>query len=83
MCGYLGKISKTNFNKQELITANLCQICRGPDDLKQLGTEEIKFLKKDNFVSSFVFNRLSIIDLSEKASQPMVDYKNENIVMFE
>lgn len=82
MCGYLGKISKANFDKQELITANFCQVCRGPDDLKQLGTEDIKFLQKDNFVSSFVFNRLSIIDLSEKASQPMIDYKNENIVMF-
>ena len=82
MCGYLGKISKVNFDKQELITANFCQVCRGPDDLKQRGTEDIKFLKKDNFISSFVFNRLSIIDLSEKASQPMVDYKNENIVMF-
>ena len=30
----------------------------------------------------YVFNRLSILDLSSKADQPMIDNANDNLIMF-
>ncbi len=75
MCGFIGKFSKNENIIEEIIEANKYNICRGPDDLKSYNG-----LSKDIFYS-LIFNRLSIIDLSDKASQPMEDdYKN--ILMF-
>ena len=74
MCGFIGAFSKTNINKEQLELANKYIVCRGPDSLKQSHIENSEI----NY--SFVFNRLSILDLSNKADQPM--NSGQNIIMF-
>lgn len=76
MCGFLGAISYDIINKEQVINANDSIVCRGPDN-KQL----LNFNLKDiNF--SLVFNRLSILDLSHTANQPMESVTTKNVVMF-
>lgn len=79
MCGFLGKISSDFFADENLVTANKRIICRGPDETKYLNQ---KNLDQANVYFSFVFNRLSIIDLTDTASQPMVTNNKENLMMF-
>lgn len=79
MCGFLGKISLDYFADENLVDANKRIICRGPDETKFLNQ---KNLDHNNFYFSFVFNRLSIIDLTDTASQPMVSNNKENLIMF-
>ena len=81
MCGFLGQISLNEINLKKLSQANIHQICRGPD--------ETKFLNKNfclnngkNFYFSMFFNRLSIIDLSSLASQPMFSSHFNTLVLF-
>ena len=76
MCGFLGKISTSKYDLSELENANIHTICRGPDTKK-----DINFFYK-NFFHSYVFNRLSILDLSSRADQPMVDEVNDKLIMF-
>ena len=76
MCGYLGKISRIPFNQESLIYPNKRIVCRGPDKTKILS------FSKKNFHHSYIFNRLSIIDLSYKADQPMEDDLNGSVLMF-
>ena len=76
MCGFLGKVSNSNFDSKNIEIANLHTICRGPDNKK-----DVEFEYK-NFFHKYTFNRLSILDLSNKADQPMSDKKNEKIIMF-
>lgn len=76
MCGFLGKVSNSNFDSKNIEIANSHTICRGPDNKK-----DIEFEYK-NFFHKYIFNRLSILDLSNKADQPMLDKGNEKIVMF-
>ena len=75
MCGYVGKFSINNFYNEEVYQANRFNICRGPDDLQTLEGNQNKI----NY--SLVFNRLSILDLTDKAAQPMQDSYG-NIIMF-
>ncbi|MAV60960.1 MAG: asparagine synthase (glutamine-hydrolyzing) [Gammaproteobacteria bacterium] len=77
MCGFLGVISKENIDQDKLINANNLQICRGPDS-----TKLIKGKLKNGLNYAFIFNRLSIIDLDEKAMQPMVSTNLEHVLMF-
>ncbi len=79
MCGFLGKISLDSFSDEDLINANKRIICRGPDETKFLNQNN---LNQCNTFFSFVFNRLSIIDLTDTASQPMVSNNKENLMMF-
>ncbi len=76
MCGFLGKISNVDFDIRELNEPNQNIICRGPDN-----TQTLKF-SQENIFCSLVFNRLSILDLSENANQPMRSTYSESIVMF-
>jgi asparagine synthase (glutamine-hydrolysing) len=75
MCGYVGKFSINNFYSEDVYQANRFNICRGPDDLQTLEGNQNKI----NY--SMVFNRLSILDLTDKAAQPMQDGYG-NIIMF-
>ena len=79
MCGFLGKISLDSFSDEDLIDANKRIICRGPDETKFLNQNN---LDQGKIYFSFVFNRLSIIDLTDTASQPMVSNNKENLMMF-
>ena len=75
MCGYVGKFSINNFYGEDVYQANRFNVCRGPDDLQTLEGNQNKI----NY--SLVFNRLSILDLTDKAAQPMQDSYG-NIIMF-
>ena len=79
MCGFLGKISLDSFSDEDLFDANKRIICRGPDETKFLNQNN---LDQGKIFFSFVFNRLSIIDLTDTASQPMVSNNKENLMMF-
>ena len=74
MCGFIGAFSKSNINKEQLELANKHIVCRGPDSLKQSHVEN------SEINHSLIFNRLSILDLSHKADQPMSS--DRNIIMF-
>lgn len=65
MCGFIGKISKSGIDNTQLEKANNNLICRGPDSTQRFSTLE------NNLNFSLIFNRLKIVDLSDKANQPM------------
>ena len=83
MCGYLGILSTNEIDQTEAQIANNNLICRGPDSKKDIFSSTSKYNKHlKNFNFSFIFNRLSILDLSEKADQPMYSKKFNTAVMF-
>jgi asparagine synthase (glutamine-hydrolysing) len=65
VCGFIGKISKSGIDNTQLEKANNNLICRGPDSTQRFSTLE------NNLNFSLIFNRLKIVDLSDKANQPM------------
>ena len=83
MCGYLGKISKDAFHTDNFDEANKANICRGPDAIKKIDGQflEIEGLNIKEFYC-LIFNRLSIIDLSDKAMQPMYSSDFKSMIMF-
>lgn len=76
MCGFLGKIASAEFNIKELDEPNINILCRGPDNTQRLQ------LNDKNFFCSLVFNRLSILDLSDTANQPMKSMHSGSTIMF-
>ena len=76
MCGFIGKISFDRVDEEKLSICNKNIICRGPDSTKQLN------LKSNEINYSFIFNRLSILDLSENADQPMLSENGNHILLF-
>lgn len=76
MCGFLGKVSFNNFNENELLKSNTLIECRGPDSKIQETSHD------GNIKYSYIFNRLSILDLSETANQPMFSEDESKILMF-
>ena len=79
MCGFLGSITKSEISINELELCNQRIICRGPDEKKIINNKQ--YLSNPLF-HNFVFNRLSIIDLSSNASQPMFSEKFNTLIMF-
>ena len=83
VCGFIGKISKDNIDHELLIDSNKNIICRGPDETKTLITNTNNlFQEKTDINFALIFNRLSIIDLSQKASQPMVSKDFQSLILF-
>lgn len=76
MCGFIGKISTDNINEEELKFSNRLIQCRGPD------SEKNEHFKENEFNFSLIFNRLSILDLSENADQPMSSNDGNSVLMF-
>lgn len=76
MCGFIGKISTDNINEEELKFSNRLIQCRGPDSKKN------EHFKENEFNFSLIFNRLSILDLSENADQPMSSNDGNSVLMF-
>ena len=76
MCGYIGKVSFSTFDDKDLESSNSFITCRGPDSKRKTKNfdEDLKY--------SLIFNRLSILDLNEKANQPMFSKNKEQILMF-
>ena len=75
MCGFTGELSFDNIDYLSLKNANQHSICRGPDHLTN-------HIENDDLNMSLWFNRLAIIDLSEKANQPMISEDSKSILMF-
>ena len=74
MCGFFCAISANDIDL-ELSTESLNLIThRGPDSQKYFLND-----KQNIFLG---FNRLSILDLSSKADQPMIDKKTKRIIVF-
>ncbi len=78
MCGFIGVISKNDIQNNLINKCDEYLSCRGPDEQKAVQ----KYLKKSSNNIVFSFHRLSILDLSEKASQPMEINKESTILMF-
>ena len=75
MCGFVGEVSNSSNPPQNLKILerlNALLVHRGPDSsgAKQLGQ------------SSFAHRRLSILDLSNSAAQPMVDTQHQLSMVF-
>ena len=79
MCGFLGSITSEKINEEDLHNFNKRIECRGPDEKKTIFNEKFDNI---NFYHNFIFNRLSIIDLSTSASQPMFSKKFNTMIMF-
>ena len=83
MCGYLGVLSVNDLDSMKTQAANSHLICRGPDSKKELSSSTNKYNNHEiDYKFNLVFNRLSILDLSEKADQPMYSEKFNTLVMF-
>ena len=82
MCGYIGQISKNGINHSRLDSQNRNIICRGPDEKKAINGNLSQFTSNSDFNYSFIFNRLSILDLSNSASQPMFSKEFNSLIMF-
>ena len=79
MCGFLGSITFKEISNVDFEKYNNRIECRGPD-------EKVVICNK-NFVNpdiyhNYTFNRLSIIDLSKNASQPMQSDEFNSLIMF-
>ena len=75
MCGFTGELSFNKIDNSLLKIANNHSICRGPDNLTN-------YTDNEDLNIDLWFNRLSVIDLSEKANQPMISKDSNSILMF-
>ena len=84
MCGFIGKISDKIDNFEIYKESNEVISCRGPDETKHIFQKIDKIFpdSKNNKNILAFFNRLSIIDLSNQASQPMVSDEYKNLILF-
>ena len=83
MCGFIGQVSKSLIDFDLVNKANSHIICRGPDQTKKLDNQKNRTINFDNEFNIYqVFNRLSILDLSETASQPMISEEFETSILF-
>ena len=83
MCGFIGSFSRLNIDPDLVDEANHYLICRGPDQKTNFhGTTRKQLNMNLDLNFSFIFNRLSIIDLSDLANQPMLSNDFGNLIMF-
>jgi len=76
VCGFIGKVSFSKFDPEILNYNNKYIECRGPD------SKVIESSFDSDLKHCFIFNRLSILDLSENANQPMISKNTGNYIMF-
>ena len=76
MCGFTGVISNSILTKDFIFKCNEISQCRGPDSTEYYQS------KIGDFHIYQIFNRLSILDLSKEANQPMVSKEFYNSIMF-
>ncbi len=83
MCGYIGKISKSAFDYDQVSIANKHTVCRGPDQKTESYGKSLDFFNtKSLYHFSIVFNRLSIMELSDLGSQPVISEDNRYYMIF-
>ena len=81
MCGFIGQVSSNLIDFDLINKTNSHIICRGTDQTKKLDNKNSDVINFDNEYNVYqVFNRLSILDLSEKASQPMISKEFETSI---
>ena len=76
MCGFIGSLSENKISEEELDKCNKNIICRGPDSKKTT------FQNLNDKYFSATFNRLSILDLSNLADQPMSTSDDNYLILF-
>ena len=76
MCGFIGIASKQKIDQNLVSIENERIICRGPDETKIFNKEF------NNLNIHLTFNRLSILELSENGSQPIIDETNNYVLIF-
>ena len=76
MCGFTGSISVNPIDNSLIEAANKIIDCRGPDSKCSISKSY------DGYNLNFCFNRLSILDLSEEANQPMYSKEFKTMLMF-
>ena len=76
MCGFTGSVSVKPIDNSLISKANKFIECRGPD--AKCFIEK----KYNEYNINFHFNRLSILDLSETANQPMYSKEFKTMLMF-
>ena len=81
MCGLTFCISKSQIVRSRIRKLNKIINHRGPDSEKIVSSKDLPFYKNKNINFMAGFKRLKIIDLSQKASQPMI-YKNRYMIIF-
>ena len=79
MCGFIGSVTNKQISESLLDSCNNRIECRGPDEKRVLSNKTFGTEQKFH---NFIFNRLSIIDLSENASQPMFSKQFNTLMMF-
>ena len=79
MCGFLGSITFKPIEREIFEVCNKRIECRGPD---KKTIQSNKIFQSSKLFHNFAFNRLSIIDLSESANQPMYSDEFNSLVMF-
>ena len=83
MCGFIGKLSYSDFDLDSLEKPNELLVCRGPDSKKSLKGDLSTYFDGDFSLNcSIIFNRLSIIDLSDMANQPMISKTHKTLIVF-
>ena len=82
MCGYIGQISFREINTEKISNANDLLICRGPDMKESFIAILKNFNSNFDFNVATIFNRLSVIDLSEDAMQPMYSESSNTMILF-
>ena len=79
MCGFIGKVSYENIDHESLENCNKLIECRGPDNKNNhKGVSG----NRENLYFDLIFNRLSILDLADNASQPMISEKFGTTILF-
>ena len=76
MCGFTGSVSVQPIDNSLIDEAHKYIDCRGPDAKCHIER------KYDIYHLNFWFNRLSILDLSAEANQPMYSKDFKTMVMF-
>ena len=79
LCGFIGSVTDSQISENLLESCNKRIECRGPDEKIVKNNKIIGTNKKFH---NFIFNRLSIIDLSKQASQPMISEEFNTLMMF-
>ena len=83
MCGYIGKISKSAFDYDQVSIAKKHTVFCGPDQKREAYGKSLDFFNtKSLYHFSIVFNRLSIMELSDLGSQPVISEDNRYYMIF-
>ena len=84
MCGFIGEITKEKSNFENIRIANKPIVCRGPDNTSEIHSTNHKLFNDTHgeYNISWIFNRLSILELSELGNQPMISMKYKTMMMF-